>query len=69
MIKDLIKLSWQLIKDVFEDHWLWTITIMVIILIMLAGCAKPPKTELNALDQFFDKLLQNATPIDENKSK
>jgi|TARA_A100001388_G_C28553097_1_gene395813 uncharacterized lipoprotein YajG len=69
MIKDLIKLSWQLIKDVFEDHWLWTITIMVIILIMLAGCAKPPKTELKAMDQFFDKLLQNATPTDENKSK
>jgi len=71
MIKDLISLSWQLIKDVFEDHWLWTITILVIILLLLGGCAKP-KNELRAMDKFWKTLGSGDTSDlgkDENKSK
>jgi len=34
MIKDLFQLGWQLFKDLFEDHWLWSITIMIMILLL-----------------------------------
>ena len=36
---------------------------ILIILILLTGCSKP-KVELKALDNFWDKLTQNATPAD-----
>jgi len=34
MIKDLFYLTWQLIKDLFEDHWLWLLSVIVVGLIL-----------------------------------
>ena len=45
------------------DGWYSMIKVLLLGLVLIAG-TQQPKTELKAMDEFFDRLLQNATPID-----
>ena len=47
------------------DGWYSMIKVVLLGLVLIAG-TQQPKTELKAMDEFFDKLLQNATPTKEN---
>ena len=47
------------------DGWYSMIKVLLLGLVLIAG-NQQPKTELKAMDEFFDKLLQNATPTKEN---
>ncbi len=37
---------------------------IILLSLVLMTPTETPKTELKAMDEFFDRLLQNATPID-----
>ena len=39
---------------------------IILLTLVLMIPTEQPKTELKAMDEFFDKLLQNATPTKEN---
>ena len=47
------------------DGWYSMIKVLLLGLVLIAG-TQQPKTEFKAMDEFFDKLLQNATPIDKS---
>jgi hypothetical protein len=38
---------------------------IILLSLVLMTPTETPKTELKAMDQFFDRLLQNATPIEQ----